>query len=67
MGETLSTAPAEIQRLAALYGQAIYSPHGIDRPGQREAIAIWRGLRGKLWRAWWWRRWKEVVKGRGRN
>ncbi len=65
--EAFSPAPTEILRLGALYARAIYSPHPLGRQEQREAIAIWRGLRGKFWRACWRRRWREVVKGRGRN
>jgi hypothetical protein len=66
-GEAFGTTRAEIQRLAVLYAQTVYSPQEMDKQGQREAIAIWRELRGRFWRAWWRRRWNEVVSGRSRR
>ncbi len=66
-GEAFSPAPAEIQRLAALYAQAIYSPHGIDANRLHEAITIWGDLRRSFWSAWLRMRWGEIVKRQGRN
>ena len=47
-GETFSPAAAEIRRLAALYGQAVYSPRGIEADRLHEAIAIWGGFAGQV-------------------
>jgi hypothetical protein len=63
--ERFNSAPAEVQRLATLYSQAMYSPRGMDRQGQKEAIVLWRLLRSKFWWAKWLRRWREIVKGEG--
>lgn len=48
----LTPAAPEIERLIALYVNAVYSAQSPSSVDQRQAIQTWRRLRWRLWLAW---------------
>jgi transglutaminase-like putative cysteine protease len=50
--DLLAAAPGDIERLAGLYVDAVYSAHKFGEAEQRQAIQIWRRLWWRLSLAW---------------